>query len=81
MAEETRDLQVEEVRKEELVDGDVERTRSRRCFVPRVDIYETSEDIFLAADMPGVNDKSVDITWPLWNAPTVPSSDPSPCLS
>jgi hypothetical protein len=48
MADETRDLQLEEVQKEEIVEGDVERTRSRRCFVPRVDIYETSQDIFLA---------------------------------
>lgn len=62
MADETRDLQLEEVQKEEIVEGDVERTRSRRCFVPRVDIYETGQDIFLAADMPGVDDRSVDIT-------------------
>jgi HSP20 family molecular chaperone IbpA len=62
MADEARDLQVEEAQKEEIVEGDVERTRSRRCFVPRVDIYENNEDIFLAADMPGVDERSVDIT-------------------
>ena len=62
MAEETRDMQVQETEKQEVAEGDVERTRARRCFVPRTDIYEVGDDIFVAADMPGVDDKSVDIT-------------------
>lgn len=39
----------------------VERTRDREVIVPRVDIWETHDEIVLMADMPGVNDKSVDI--------------------
>lgn len=40
----------------------VERTRTRRTFVPRVDIFETDDQVVLLADMPGVNETSVDIT-------------------
>jgi len=39
-----------------------ERTRDRRVYVPRSDIYETDDSVFVTADMPGVDDKSVDIT-------------------
>ena len=61
MAEETRDLQVQESEKQEIAEGDVERTRARRCFVPRTDIYEVGDDITVLVDMPGVDDQSVDI--------------------
>jgi HSP20 family protein len=40
----------------------VERTRPRRTFVPRVDIYETDDQVVLLADMPGVTENSIDIT-------------------
>jgi HSP20 family protein len=62
MAEETRGLQVQETEKQEIAEGDVERTRARQCFVPRTDIYEVGDDIFVVADMPGTDDKSVEIT-------------------
>jgi HSP20 family molecular chaperone IbpA len=39
-----------------------ERTRDRVAFVPRADIYETGEGITVLADMPGVDETSVDIT-------------------
>ncbi len=39
-----------------------ERTRSGRIFIPPVDIVETNNDIIVMADMPGVNDKNIDIT-------------------
>jgi len=39
----------------------VERTSSRPVFVPPTDIYETEDSIVLLADMPGVDEKSVDI--------------------
>ena len=39
-----------------------ERTKSGKVFVPRVDIRETNDAIALIADMPGVDEKSVDIT-------------------
>ncbi len=34
----------------------------RKVFVPAVNIYETKENIVLMADMPGVDENSVDIT-------------------
>jgi len=38
-----------------------EKIRNVKTFVPRVDIYETKESIFLIADMPGVDEKTVEI--------------------
>ncbi len=38
-----------------------ERIRNVKTFVPRVDIYETKEALFIIADMPGVDEKSVDV--------------------
>ena len=38
-----------------------ERIRNVKTFVPRVDIYENKDSLFLIADMPGVDDKTVDI--------------------
>lgn len=38
-----------------------ENLRNRPVYVPRVDILETSESITLLADMPGVDEQSVDI--------------------
>ncbi|MEW5986042.1 MAG: Hsp20/alpha crystallin family protein [Chloroflexota bacterium] len=40
----------------------VERTRPTRTYTPRVDIYETNDETILLADMPGVDENSVDIT-------------------
>ena len=39
-----------------------ERTRERQVFSPRADVYETGEEIVVMADMPGVQEGSVDIT-------------------
>ena len=41
---------------------ETERTHSRRCFVPRSDIFETEDEIIVLADIPGASDKSIDIT-------------------
>jgi HSP20 family protein len=38
-----------------------EKIRNVKTFVPRVDIYETNDALFLIADMPGVDDKTVDV--------------------
>lgn len=59
----TKELQTMEAEKQEVetVDG-AERTRARRAYVPRVDIYETDEAIVLLTDMPGVDENSIDIT-------------------
>lgn len=39
-----------------------ERTRACRIYAPQVDIIERKDDIVVIADMPGVDEKSVDIT-------------------
>ncbi len=38
-----------------------EKIRNVKTFVPRVDIYETKDALYLIADMPGVDDKTVDV--------------------
>jgi len=39
-----------------------ERTRQQRVYVPSVDIIEKNDDIVVLADMPGVDENSVDVT-------------------
>lgn len=56
--EKTLDLPKQEVIKTE----EMERTRDRKCYIPRIDIYETKEEIVLIADVPGVGEDSLDIT-------------------
>ena len=36
-------------------------TRAGRTYVPQVDIYETKDGLWLWADMPGVDEKSLDV--------------------
>jgi len=62
MTEETKELHLEQAEKQELVEGEAERTRSRLVFIPRVDIYELQDAIAIVADMPGVDPAAVDIT-------------------
>lgn len=50
-----------ELEKQEVITDNGERTRQRPAFIPRTDIYETNEAIYVVADMPGVDEKSVDI--------------------
>ena len=56
---------MEEVKdsQKQVMDGpiSVERTKNAKVYVPRTDIYETSEGITLIADMPGVDATSVDV--------------------
>jgi HSP20 family molecular chaperone IbpA len=40
----------------------VERTRPRKVYTPAVDILERKDDIIVTADMPGVDEKTVDVT-------------------
>ena len=47
---------------EVIAEEQMERTRERRCFIPKTDIYETEEEILVVADIPGVDEKSIDIT-------------------
>ena len=61
MSEETREIQVQDTEKQ-VAETEAERTRGRPAFVPRADIYETEEAIVVVADMPGVDERSLDIT-------------------
>ena len=61
MTEETREIQVQDTEKQ-VAETEGERTRDRPAFVPRADIYETDESIYVVADMPGVDENSLDIT-------------------
>ena len=62
MAIETKELQVQEAEEQEVTGtGDAEYSRDRRVYVPRVDIYESADDIVIVADMPGVDESSVDV--------------------
>lgn len=62
MANETVEIQDQELQKQEIAEGEAERTRARPAFVPRTDIYETNDSIKVVVDMPGVNEDTVDIT-------------------
>jgi HSP20 family molecular chaperone IbpA len=60
MADNVKTMDVE---KEEITAAeDTERTRECRCFVPRADIYEVDNQIVIVADVPGVDENSVEIT-------------------
>jgi HSP20 family molecular chaperone IbpA len=59
---EEKALQVEDTEKQEVEKTGAERTRDRLAFVPRADIYETEEAIIVVADMPGVDETTLDIT-------------------
>lgn len=37
-------------------------TQTRKRFAPRVDIYEVNDNVVLVADMPGVDETSIEIT-------------------
>ncbi len=58
MTDRKKDLQKNEAELEKVV----ERTRAKRVFTPAVDIVEQKDYILLFADMPGVDEKSIDIT-------------------
>ena len=58
MADQTMELEKQEVTTAE----ETERTRDTRCFIPRSDIYELDDQIVIVADVPGVDEKSIEIT-------------------
>ena len=58
MTDTKRDL----LKKEAELEKGVERTRAKRVFTPAVDIIEQKDYIILLADMPGVDEKTVDVT-------------------
>jgi len=57
-----KDQAMEIQKQEENPADEMERTRSRRSFVPRADIYETENEIIVLTDIPGANEETVDIT-------------------
>jgi HSP20 family protein len=58
MAETTMEVQ----KKETGIPEQGERTRERRVYSPGVDIVERKADILVLADIPGADERSVDIT-------------------
>jgi HSP20 family molecular chaperone IbpA len=58
MANEKHDIQ----KKEAAVTEKEERTRERRVYTPSVDIIEGKDETKVFADIPGVDESSVDIT-------------------
>jgi len=48
--------------KSEIVEGTIERTRDRSVFSPRTDIIETGDQYLIVADIPGCDEKNVNIT-------------------
>ena len=51
-----------QVEKKEILDQELEQTRDRRVFSPFTDIYENDDEITLLVDLPGVEEKDIDIT-------------------
>ena len=49
------------VHNKQEVSGREEQIRAGRTFAPDVDIYETAESLWLWADMPGVDEKSIEV--------------------
>ncbi len=58
MADKTKDIQKKEAVETEVV----ERTRAGKVYNPDVDIMEGKDKIVVIADMPGVNENSVEVT-------------------
>ncbi len=58
MAHEVKDIEKKETQAAETV----ERTAPRPVYKPRIDIVEREHEIVMYADMPGVDEKNVDIT-------------------
>jgi len=52
------DLEKKEIQASE----DTERTRDTRVFVPKADIYEENDKVFVVVDMPGTDENNIDIT-------------------
>lgn len=60
MSSESKSL---DVRKSELTRTEAgERTRDGRVFIPRTDVYETGNHIFVLADVPGADENDINIT-------------------
>ena len=59
MSEERKDLEIQKEEANTPEEG--ERTRECPVYVPRADIFESEDKVVVIADMPGVDESSVDI--------------------
>jgi HSP20 family protein len=57
-----KDKNLDVVKQEIVSEEGVERTRAQRVYVPRTGIYELEDAILVVANMPGVDENSIDIT-------------------
>ena len=57
-----QDMAVEGGKREAQALEKAERTRQRKAYLPDVDIIEKKENIVILADMPGVDETSVNVT-------------------
>lgn len=62
MTEKTLEIQKQDLDEETEMSEMVERTKPRCRFIPRADIYENDDAVFLTLDMPGVGEDQVDLT-------------------
>ncbi len=62
MTEKTLEMQKQDLNEETEMSEIAERTKPRHRFIPRADIYENEDAIFLTLDMPGVGEDLVDLT-------------------
>ena len=60
MAENTNAIDVKQ--EDDLSTEKTERIRDRRVYLPRTDIFETKDGLVLVMDVPGVDEKSVEVT-------------------
>jgi HSP20 family protein len=58
MTEQTLEIQKQDTETTTIV----EKARPRRRFIPRVDVFENDDAVYLTIDMPGVGEDSVDLT-------------------
>jgi HSP20 family protein len=49
-------------KREAQAPAEAERMSERRVFMPRADIFQSGEDVVILCDVPGCDEKSVDIT-------------------
>ncbi len=63
MSDSTQTLDVQTTEKQDTtIVNEAERTHPGKTYLPRVDIYETNEAVVAVADIPGVDENSVEIT-------------------
>ncbi len=55
-------MDVKEMKKEAKAREGVERTRDQLVYSPDVDIVETEDDVIVIADIPGIDEKALNVT-------------------